>query len=194
MAKTGKKQDAVVVERVATDSLIIDPSNLRQHNERNLEAIKGSLARFGQQRPIVVGADNVVIAGNGTLIAARALGWVEIDVARSRLSGSEAVAYAIADNRTAELAEWDFGSLAATIQKLEDDLLAATGFSERDIDELIAGTSRHPAKLDIEPYDPTSDTKSVKIEGIPQNLGSEVESAIRDTMEQNGWGFKVVLY
>jgi hypothetical protein len=59
------------VERVEVSTLLNDPANVRKHNERNLESIKASLARFGQQKPIVVGRDGVVIAGNGTLAAAR---------------------------------------------------------------------------------------------------------------------------
>jgi ParB-like chromosome segregation protein Spo0J len=47
----------------------------------------------------------VVIAGNGTLAAAVELGWKDIDVVETKLKGQEAVAFAIADNRTAELAD-----------------------------------------------------------------------------------------
>jgi len=52
-------------------------SSLSGHHESEgiLEQIKASLRRFGQQKPIVVDATNVVRAGNGTLAAAKALGW-----------------------------------------------------------------------------------------------------------------------
>lgn len=94
------------------------------------------------QKPIVVDAKGVVIAGNGTLEAARALGWTKIDVVWSKLKGAEGVAYAIADNRTAELAEWDDKELAAVLEALQadesiDELV--TGFSAEEIAELIAG-------------------------------------------------------
>jgi DNA modification methylase len=57
------------------------------------------------------------------------------------LKGSDAIAYAIADNRTAELAEWNSGVLAATLEGLQLDdeaLLAAAGFSEGELKELLA--------------------------------------------------------
>ena len=57
------------IEDVPVDSLHNDPANVRKHGEQNLAAIKASLARFGQQKPIVVNADGGVIAGNGTLMA-----------------------------------------------------------------------------------------------------------------------------
>lgn len=128
------------VETVPIDSLTFDPANVRKHDEKNLAAIKASLNRFGQQKPIVVDASGVVRAGNGTLAAAKALGWKEIRIVRSSLAGSEATAYAIADNRTAELAEWDDDALAQTLAALQiedDELAVATGFDSSDIDSMI---------------------------------------------------------
>ncbi len=129
-------------ETVSIDSLSFDPANVRKHGERNLATIKASLLRFGQQKPIVVDANGVVRAGNGTLAAAKALGWKEIAVVRSALAGSEATAYAIADNRTAELAEWDEDALAETLSALqcEDEaLLDAAGFDSAELSRMIDG-------------------------------------------------------
>ena len=129
-------------ETVSIDSLSFDPSNVRKHGERNLATIKASLLRFGQQKPIVVDANGVVRAGNGTLAAAKALGWKEIAVVRSTLAGSEATAYAIADNRTAELAEWDEDALSETLSALqcEDEaLLDAAGFDSAELSRMIDG-------------------------------------------------------
>ena len=82
-----------------------DPANARKHSSRNLSAIKASLLRFGQQKPIVVDSQGVIIAGNGTWEAAKALGWKTIEVKVSQLEGSDRSAYAIADNKTAALAD-----------------------------------------------------------------------------------------
>jgi ParB-like chromosome segregation protein Spo0J len=123
-------------ELVKIETLVFDPANARKHGEKNLSAIKSSLQRFGQQKPIVVDANGVVRAGNGTLAAAKSLGWKEISIVRSPLSGSEATAYAIADNRTSELAEWDKDVLSQTLAALqiEDEELAnATGFDDAEI-------------------------------------------------------------
>jgi DNA modification methylase len=86
----------------------------------------------------VIDKNNVVRAGNGRLEAAMVLGWETILAVRTELQGSDAIAYAIADNRTAELAEWDDDVLAAQLQGLLTDdeaLLEAAGFDE---DELAA--------------------------------------------------------
>ena len=128
------------IESVAIASLVFDPANARKHEAKNLDAIKGSLARFGQQKPIVVGKKGVIIAGNGTLAAARSLGWEKIDVVYTELTGTDATAFAIADNRTSELAEWDAGILSETLKSLQemDFDLGSIGFDADDLAALIA--------------------------------------------------------
>jgi hypothetical protein len=127
------------IKQVPVDSLSADPANARKHPERNLETIIASLRRFGQQKPIVVDRNGIVRAGNGTLEAARRLGWDTVAVVETELNGVEATAYAIADNRTAELAEWDDDVLAATLNSLalEDGLLDAAGFDEDELESLL---------------------------------------------------------
>jgi ParB-like chromosome segregation protein Spo0J len=66
------------IESIAVEELHLDPANVRRHDAKNLDAIAASLARFGQQKPIVVSPAGVVLAGNGTLSAAKRLGWSSI--------------------------------------------------------------------------------------------------------------------
>jgi DNA modification methylase len=126
------------IERVEIGKLTGDPANARKHGERNIDTIVQSLNRFGQQKPIVVDSSFCVRAGNGTLEAARSLGWTHLDCVVTDLKGSDAVAYAIADNRTAELAEWDDGVLAAVLEGLQlEGLLESVGFSDDEFAELM---------------------------------------------------------
>jgi DNA modification methylase len=112
---------SLAIQTVPTEVLALDPGNARKHGHRNLEAIKASLAQFGQRRPLVVASDMTVIAGNGTLEAARDLGWSEIDVTvvPPDWTREQAKAYALADNRTAELASWDEDVLLETLTELD---------------------------------------------------------------------------
>lgn len=128
-----------LVERVDIDSVSLDPSNARLHNDKNLAAIKASLKRFGQQKPIVVDSGGVIFAGNGTYAAARALGWKRILVIRSALNRTELTAYAIADNRTAELADWDNDVLASTLGSLNEEGIdpSELGFDEKAMAKLL---------------------------------------------------------
>ena len=126
------------LELVNIDDLTLDPANARKHDEKNLKAIAGSLEQFGQRKPIVLHGQTVV-AGNGTLVAARSLGWKQIQVVRvpESWTADQVKAYALADNRSAELAVWDEQVLAAQLFELveaEFDI-EALGF-ELPVDDL----------------------------------------------------------
>jgi DNA modification methylase len=104
---------------VPINSVKPDPGNARQHPERNLETIKASLERYGQRKPIVVNRKTKTIeAGNGTWEMAKALGWPKIAVVFVEDDSTTAVGYGIADNRTAELAEWDEQVLVNLLKSL----------------------------------------------------------------------------
>ena len=122
--------------KIQITQLSLDPKNARKHSQRNLDAIAASLEKFGQRKPIVVHR-GVVLAGNGTLEAAKSLGWTEIDVAEvpDDWDMDTAKAYALADNRTAELAEWDEGELAKQLLELVDNEwdIAELGFEIPEI-------------------------------------------------------------
>lgn len=108
------------VKTVAITDIHSDPNNARKHSERNIAAIAASLRTFGQRRPLVV-FGNTVIAGNGTLQAAVSLGWDEIAITRvpDTWTEEQARAYALADNKTAELAEWDQAILVDQLLDLD---------------------------------------------------------------------------
>lgn len=110
------------IESILIDELELDTHNARLHSQENLDAIMGSLRQFGQRKPIVVTIDNVVVAGNGTLRAARLLEWSKIDVVRVPEDWNEEqiTAFALADNRTAELATWDDEVLGAQLLELQE--------------------------------------------------------------------------
>jgi DNA modification methylase len=127
------------IERVAISALHKDPRNARKHPRENVDAVKASLSRFGQQKPIVVDATGQIVAGNCTAAAAQSLGWTHVDVVRTELAGADATAFAIADNRTAELAAWDNEVLADHLKALRDlDFdLGAMGFDEDALAKLV---------------------------------------------------------
>lgn len=108
------------IEIVKVKELILDPNNARLHDQKNLKAIESSLAQFGQRKPIVLTANNLIVAGNGTTQAAMNLGWQEIAAVRipDNWSQDQIKAFALADNRTAELATWNPELLSEQIKEL----------------------------------------------------------------------------
>jgi DNA modification methylase len=149
------------IENIPIGELVCDPSNARNHPEKNLEAIKGSLLKFGQQKPVVINKDNMIVAGNGTVTAARLLQWKKIKCIRTDLDKFNQSAFAIADNRTSELANWDDEILGKTLLALKDDGfdLSDIGFDMSDLDDYLkpkskGGKTDDDAVLDVDdnPY------------------------------------------
>jgi DNA modification methylase len=120
------------LENLRIAELTPDPQNARQHDDKNLKAIMSSLKEFGQRKPIVITEAGVIVAGNGTVEAAKRLGWVDIEVVRvpSEWTDAQVKAFAIADNRTAELANWNQEVLTSQLLELEAEgwELAEFGF------------------------------------------------------------------
>jgi ParB-like chromosome segregation protein Spo0J len=134
------KMEKLKMETISIDDLALDPNNARKHSDKNINAICESLKQFGQRKPIVVNADDVVIAGNGTVEAARKIGLKTLDVVRVPADWSEEKikAYALADNRTAELASWDAEILLSQLNELNiaDWDINALGFKEFELNPL----------------------------------------------------------
>jgi DNA modification methylase len=127
---------------VAIETLQPDPENARRRTEENLAAIRASFEAFGQQRAILVyrfkrNAPPTVISGNGGFLAAKSLGWTTIAATHFNGSVEEARAYAIADNRTAELSEWDAAVLAAQVAQARAFEVLDVLMDKLNIDDLL---------------------------------------------------------
>ena len=131
------------IKTVPIDSISLDPANIRKHSDSQIEQLKASLKRFGQQRPIIIDSRNVVRAGNGTMAAAKALGWTSIKAIVSDLVGSELTAFAIADNRLSDLSEFDDEALAIQLKSIQTDGLEldGLGFDDKELEKLLAEES-----------------------------------------------------
>lgn len=190
---------------VLCDELTLDPANARKHDERNLDAIKGSLAVYRQVKPVVVRRDNnVVVAGNGTLQAARALGWTHVAAVFVDMDAATAAGFAIADNRTAELSEWDVAALEALLRDINtgnderldrmlSELAAETGDIEfgEDIISLgdypsITATTQHTLTLRYDDNDEIAIKRFIGQASVgplePIHAGAKVVARIREVV------------
>jgi DNA modification methylase len=137
----------IVVKKI--NDLVFDSKNARTHSKTNLDAIKGSLNKFGQQKPIVIDKSNVVIAGNGTLEAAKSLGWESISTIETGLDDINKKAFALADNRTSELADWDDEILDFQLKELldQDFDINDIGFDDSDLKDKPVESSEKDDKV-----------------------------------------------
>lgn len=106
------------IKELRTIDLIPYENNPRI-NDGAVEAVANSIKEFGFKVPIVIDADNVVVAGHTRLKAAERLGIEAVPcIVADDLTPEKVKAFRVADNKTAELAEWDFEKLEEELQKL----------------------------------------------------------------------------
>src|SRR3982751_2328584 len=132
------------------DQLELLPGNPRVGD---VDAIARSLAAFDQRKPVVAKRAGPVIAGNHTVQAARALGWDEVAVVWVDDDDTTAHAYALADNRTAELGGYDDAALAtliAEVRAVDAELLAATGWTDGDLKDLLDQLAPTALPVDVD--------------------------------------------
>jgi DNA modification methylase len=133
------------------DSLKPDPANPRRHSKKQIRQIAASIKTFGFNVPVLIDAEDKVIAGHGRLLACRELGWTEVPtISLDHLTGAQARAFMIADNRLSEIASWDDRLLAEQLKDLSliglDFSLEVTGFEVGEIDLRIGALDDPPAQ------------------------------------------------
>ena len=134
----------LVIEQLSVWALKPYKRNPRTHSKKQIGQIADSIRSFGWTNPILIDADNCVIAGHGRLEAATLLGIDRVPTIRIEdMTEAQKRAYILADNKLAENAGWDRELLGLELQGLlEMDLdfeVTMTGFEMGEIDVLIGG-------------------------------------------------------
>ncbi len=180
---------------VPIGDLQLDPANERAHDRANIDAIKGSIRRFGIMEPLGV-RHGSVLRGNGTLTAIRELAleqatalaplstivgdepqtWDLVPVTvLDHLSDADAAAWRVTHNRTAELGKWDWSALAATLEQhgnTED--WAVVGWSATELESIIEA---HRPK-DIDPEATTTVSEHERNLEAPEDFAEYDEETI----------------
>lgn len=130
----------LTIETRPLDRLIPYVRNARTHSAEQVAQIAGSIAEFGFVNPVLIGPDDVIIAGHGRVLAAQRLGLAEVPViVLAHLSEAQRRALVIADNKIAENAGWDEEMLRAELAALREDAfdLDLLGFAEDELGRLL---------------------------------------------------------
>ncbi|MDP2217806.1 MAG: DNA methyltransferase [Methanolobus sp.] len=146
-------------------------NKMKKHPEQQLKMLKRSIQEFGWTNPILITSDKMVVAGPARLQAVLELGLAEVPVMILDLPYEKAVAYVIADNRLAELAETDTEMLAKLLQEIAeipDFDLEATGYTLDDVDSLLGSIT--PVEV-VEDETPAPPEEPVTVLGDIWELG-----------------------
>jgi DNA modification methylase len=136
---------AECVEIVAIDDLKPNSRNAKKHPDRQIALLRENFEQFGFTNPILVDENCNILAGHARYIAAKQAGFLHLPVIRhSHLSPAKKRAFAIADNKLAELGEWDLEILSEEISFLFDPQTELSfdprviGFETVEIDQILS--------------------------------------------------------
>lgn len=134
------------IEYLSTDELIPYANNPR-NNDDAVDYVANSIREFGFKNPVIVDKDNTVVCGHTRLKAAKKLGIKEVPCIRADdLTEEQIDAFRLADNKTSEIATWDFDKLEMELESITDidmsefnfNLDGGSTFDESQLDELFA--------------------------------------------------------
>ena len=130
-------------------SELIEYENNPRNNEAAIDAVAKSIEEFGFKVPIVITKDHVIIAGHTRLKASLKLGLATVPcIVADDLTEGQIKAFRLADNKTAELASWDFTKLESELESIEMDM-SVFGFEDLE--------SKVPDNATDDDFDPSEE-------------------------------------
>jgi len=125
------------IENISIKEVIPYEKNPRK-NEKAIDIVAKSIKEFGFLVPVILDKKNVIVAGHTRIKAAIKLGITEVPaIYTENLTDAQIKAFRIMDNKSSELAEWDYDLLKQELYDLEDtDCFELTGFTGDEITEI----------------------------------------------------------
>lgn len=182
------------IEILKTDSLIPYARNSRTHSEAQVAQIAGSIREFGFTNPVLIDAENGIIAGHGRIMAAQKLGLAEVPCIRlDHLTETQRKAYIIADNKLALNSDWDEAMLGlelADLREMNFDL-NLTGFDGDSIEAFLNPpepedntNEKYSNKVDAPVYEPKGECPSIS-ELFDKSRENELTTKIKQSNIQD---------
>jgi ParB-like chromosome segregation protein Spo0J len=128
------------IEQIDIEDLIPYAMNARTHSDAQVAQIAGSIKEFGFNNPVLIDADNGLIAGHGRVMAGRKLGLKQVPAIRlGHLTETQKKAFILADNKIALNSGWDYELLKVEVELLsnEDFNLDLLGFEVNELNTIL---------------------------------------------------------
>lgn len=134
-------------------------ANNPRKNDEAVKYVAQSMKDFGCKVPLVIDTNGVIVAGHTRYKAARYLGWTEVPcIVAEDLSEEQVKAFRLADNKVAEIAEWDDEMLNVELEDILNIDMEVYGFS---LDEEEAEDDKYTTKINIPQYEITGDCPDI---------------------------------
>ncbi|MBW0006900.1 MAG: site-specific DNA-methyltransferase [Sphingomonas sp.] len=181
------------IDYLPTAALLANKLNPKVHPDRQINALSRAISEMGFVSPIIVDQENRIVAGHGRVLAAKKLGLGEVPAVRlEHLNDHQLRALMLADNRLSELGSTNQQLLAdnlklLTVEGLDLDVEAATGFSMGEIDVILQTPVEGPDKDPDDEAAPRDQGPVVNRPGDVWNLGGRHRVICGNALEPDVW-------
>lgn len=153
------------IEKIKVDEIIPYEDNAKLHPERQIEQIRSSILEFGFNDPIAIDENNVVIEGNGRLMAIKDLGFKEVDCIRIEgLTEDQKRAYILVHNQLTMNTGFDIDILNKELEKIKGIDMKQFDFElniDFDTDIDTGDGTKYTQKVDVPQYEPTGECPDI---------------------------------
>ena len=148
-------------------------------NDHAVDAVARSIKSFGFNVPILCDQNSTIIAGHTRWKAAKKLGMKSVPVLVLEMTETQRKAYSVADNKTAQIAEWDYPQLREVLEELRCDQidLSSLGYSASELDALLREEEDFDWKAFEEQLTQGNDSKYVYIQ-------VKIETAMKESFSR----------
>ena len=174
MAKSKREGPVVpVIEQISTADLIPYARNSRTHSDEQVAQIAASIREFGFNNPVLIDAENTIIAGHGRVLAAGRMKLETVPCLRlTHLTETQRRAYVIADNRIALNAAWDQELLSVELADLNSDEfdMSLLGFASDELEKLLSADSNSDIFEEVSELKINSKTMQEQFEDYDESI------------------------
>lgn len=174
------------IEMLKVKDLIPYERNPR-NNKDAVDVVANSIKEFGFKNPIIIDKDNVIVAGHTRLLAAKKLKIKEVPCVRADdLTDEQIKAFRIADNSTAQVAEWDFDLLKFEIEDLPEFDFADFGLEFETVEETVEKLDdKYSAEIGEVIYEPKETKHKIKdLFDMPTRFDEMIESIKNEDLKK----------
>lgn len=184
------------IEHIATDALIPYARNSRTHSPEQVEQLGRSIQQFGFTNPVLIDEHNTLIAGHGRVMAAQRIGLEVVPAIRLlHLTDAQRRAYVIADNKLAEQAGWDMGTLAREVEDLmaESFDIGPLGFGDAELAALLNQPDEEPDQEAPTPTPEKPFNYREKFAVLVECKDEATQAEVFDKLVRQGYACKVLV-
>ncbi|HEY9282332.1 MAG TPA: hypothetical protein VIP46_02660 [Pyrinomonadaceae bacterium] len=182
------------------DEVLDDPANENVHTEEQIELLRASIRLYGQQEPVIIDRNRVIIAHHGVKLAMKLEGRTHVECRYSDLKGADRAGYRIAANATGRLSFFDDVKLRSNVAGIREEKgdefhPELLGMGGEQFGALMSGANWGGPTKDqnsIGDYDPNAETYLIKIPNVTAEHKDDVLARIRAALE--GTGYEAAAY